>query len=75
MPQNARVMLHKILEHLRDVGGDTGETDWLGDLRCERSENVAGLCVVADSVQAVVGEDGTGSALNGGTSNLGRALP
>jgi len=48
MPQNARVMLHKILERLRDVGGDTGETDWLGDLRCKRSENVAGLCVVAD---------------------------
>jgi len=48
MPQNARVMLHKILERLRDVGGDTGKTDWLGDLRCKRSENVAGLCVVAD---------------------------
>ena len=44
----AQCRTHKIHNHLCDIGSDTGETDWLGDLGCERSENIAGGSVVAD---------------------------
>lgn len=42
MLHNACVMSHEILRHLRDDGRDTGKTDRLGDLRCERADDVAG---------------------------------